>query len=123
MQLHREILARAERAADAGQDHVHAVGRQPEPGRDLVAIDMEPLGRDVQLDAAVAVGDRQPGLRPEEGLVLDADLVAAADDDLAAGLRIAAQDRDAAQAVAPGCSAGASSASARCTLTSGSSGS
>ena len=46
---------------------------------------MQPLGRDVQLDAAVAVGDRQPGLRPEEGLVLDADLVAAADDDLAAG--------------------------------------
>jgi hypothetical protein len=100
VQLHREILARAERAADAGQHEPHAVRRQPQAGRDLVAVEVQPLRRDVQLDAPVAVGNCQPGLRTQERLVLDADLVTAADDHLAGGARVTAHDRDRPQQVA-----------------------
>ena len=82
MDLHREVLAAAERAAHAGQREPHLLGRQAEARGDLVAVDVQPLGRDVEVDAALAVGDREPGLRAEEGLVLHADLVLAGDDDV-----------------------------------------
>ena len=52
MDLHRDVLAPAERAADAAERQPHALGRQVEAGRDLVAVDVQPLRRDVQLDAA-----------------------------------------------------------------------
>ena len=91
--LHREVLAAAERAADAGEVDPHHLGRQPEAGRDLVAVDVQPLGGDVDVDAALAVGDREARLGAEEGLVLDADLVHAGDDDLALGLGVAVADR------------------------------
>ena len=55
---------------------------------------MEPLGGDVDVDAALAVGHREPRLGPEEGLVLDAELVLAADDDVAGGVRVAVADHE-----------------------------
>ena len=64
--LHREVLAAAEGAADAGEVDPHLLGREAEAGRDLVAVDVEPLRRDVDVDAALAVGDRDartPGPR------------------------------------------------------------
>ena len=87
VELHGEVLAAAERAADAGEVDPHHLGRQPEARCDLVAVDVQPLRRDVDVDAALAVGHGEAGLRPEERLVLDADVVDARDDDLALGVR------------------------------------
>ena len=53
--LDREVLAAAERAADAREVHPHLLVREPEAGGDLVAVDVEPLRRDVDVDAALAV--------------------------------------------------------------------
>ena len=71
--LHREVLAAAERAADAGEVDAHLLERQAEARRDLRAVDVQPLRRDVDVDAALAVGHREPRLGAEERLVLDAD--------------------------------------------------
>ena len=68
--LHREVLAPAERAADAGEVDPHLLGREVEARRDLLAIDVEPLRRDVDVDAALAVRDRDPRLGAEERLIL-----------------------------------------------------
>ena len=92
--LHGDVLARAERAADAGERDPHLVRREPERGRDLVAVGVQPLGGHGELDAAVRARDREPGLRPEERLVLHADLVLAAHDDLRARLGVAVLDPD-----------------------------
>ena len=73
--LHREVLAAAEGAADAGEVDPHLLRRQAEARRDLVAVDVQPLRRDVDVDAALAVRGRRARLGPEEGLVLDAELV------------------------------------------------
>jgi hypothetical protein len=62
---------------------------------------VEPLGRDVDVDAALAVGYRQPRLRPEERLVLDAELVVAVDGDVAGRLGVAVLDHDRADDVRP----------------------
>ena len=57
-------------------------GSSAEAGRDLVAIDVQPLRRDVDVDAAFAVRDRDARLRPEERLILLADVVHAFDGDV-----------------------------------------
>ena len=41
---------------------------------------VQPLRRDVDVDSAVPVGDREAGLGPEEGGILAADVVDAATD-------------------------------------------
>ena len=92
--LHREILASTEGAAHAGQVDAHLLGRQAEAGGDLVAIDVQPLRRDIDVHAALAVGHRETGLGSEEGLILDAHLVGAAHDHLALGRRVAVPDHD-----------------------------
>ena len=99
--LHREVLAPAERPADAGQVDAHPVRRQAEARRHLVAVDVEPLRGHVDVDAALAVGHGQPGLGAEEGLVLDAELVGALDRDLALRVRVAVADDDRADDVGP----------------------
>ena len=71
--LHREVLAPAERAADTCEVDPHLLGLEPEAGRHLVAVDVEPLGRDVDVDAALAVRDGEARLGAEERLILDAD--------------------------------------------------
>ena len=99
--LDREVLATAERAADAGEVHPHLLVREPEAGGDLVAVDVEPLRRDVDVDAALAVGNRDARLRPEERLILAAELVDALDRDVAFDVRVAVPDHDRADDVRP----------------------
>ncbi len=72
---------------------------EPEAGGDLIAVDVEPLSRDVDVDPALAVGNGQAGLRPEEGLVLHAELVDPAHRDLALGVRVAVPDHNRAEDV------------------------
>ena len=102
MDLHRQVLAAAERPAGARESEPHLVPRKVQARGDLVAVDMQPLGRDEQLHAAVLAGHRQPRLRAEERLVLRADLVAALDDDLADGARVTVPQPDVAEHVAVG---------------------
>ena len=70
MQLDREVLPASERAADTREVNPHLLRLEPEAGSDLVAVDVEPLRRHVDVDAALAVRDRDAGLGAEEGLVL-----------------------------------------------------
>jgi hypothetical protein len=72
--LHGQVLAGAERAADAGQHHPHHVFRRAQAGRDLRLVHMQPLSGHVQLDPAVLGGHRQARFGPEKRLVLHADL-------------------------------------------------
>jgi hypothetical protein len=88
--VHREVLAAAERAADPGQGQPHLLRRHAERQADLPLVDVQPLGRHVQVHAAVLGRDGQPGLRAEERLVLHADLEVEGDDHRRGGLRIAA---------------------------------
>ena len=88
--LHREVLAPAERAADPAERQPHRLGREAEALRHLVAVDVQPLRRDVQLDAAGAVRHREARLGAEEGLVLHPDLVAPAARRRRRSLRVAA---------------------------------
>ncbi len=50
MHLHRQVLARAERTADAGEGDPDLTRRQGEARGDLVAVDVQPLGGDEQVD-------------------------------------------------------------------------
>ena len=100
--LHGQVLAGAEGAADAGQGDPDLLRRQVEAGGELVAVDVQPLGGDVQVDPALAVGHGQAGLGAEEGLVLHADLVLAGDHDGGGCLLVAVADADVAQDVAVG---------------------
>ena len=81
--LQADVLPSTERATDTAQRQTHRLLGQPETGGDLRAVLVQPLGRDVQLDAAAtAVGDRQCRLEAEERLVLHPDLVGALDHDV-----------------------------------------
>ena len=100
MDLHRQVLAAAERAAHAAERDAHLLRRQVEAGRGLVAVDVQPLRGDEEVDAAVLGRHREAGLGAEEGLVLHPDLVLAADHDLGGGLRVAVLDPHVAQQVA-----------------------
>lgn len=94
--LHRQVLAAAEGAADAGERHPDLVLGQAEDGGDLLEVRVQPLGGDVQLDATVLAGHGETGLGAEEGLVLHAEGVFALDDEvgLLRGLfDVAADDR------------------------------
>ncbi len=90
--LHRKILASSERPADAGEVDPHLVEWQIEARRDLRTVDVQPLSRDVDVDAAFPVRNSEPRLRPEERLVLDAEVVDTAHGDIARGIRIAMTD-------------------------------
>ena len=90
--VHREVLATTERTADAGQREPHLLGRQPESAADLLLVDVQPLGRDVEVDTAVLGRHRETRLRTEERLVLHADLVVAGHHDVGLGARVALAD-------------------------------
>ena len=82
--LQADVLAGAERAADAAEHEPDGLVGQAEAGGDLVPVLVQPLGGDVEFDALAArVGHGERGLEPEERLVLHADLVGALDDDVA----------------------------------------
>ena len=93
MDLHREIFATTECAADAAQVDPHHLRRQREARRHLIAVDVQPLRRDMDVDPALAVGNGESRLRSEERLILDPDLVDTGDGDLALGLWIAVPDQ------------------------------
>ena len=85
--LHRQVLAAAEGPTDPAEVDAHLLRLEPEAGRDLVAVDVEPLRRDVDVDAALPVRNRETRLRAEERLILCPDLVDALDADVARRLR------------------------------------
>lgn len=91
--LHGEVLAAAEGAAHAGHGEADLLQREAEGVGRLPLVDVEPLGGEEEVDAAVLVGDRQTGLRPQERLVLHAHGVHVGDHDLRLGLRVALDDR------------------------------
>src|SRR5207249_2558506 len=76
---HREILPGAECAAYARHREPNLLQRQPEDTRQLLLVDVQPLGRDAEVDAALAVRNREPRLGAQRRLVLHADLVLALD--------------------------------------------
>jgi hypothetical protein len=100
--LHGQVLAGAEGAADPGQGDPDLLGRQVEARGELAAVDVQPLGRDIQIHPALAVGHGQSGLGAEEGLVLHAHLVLAGDHDVGREVLVAVADADVAQDVAVG---------------------
>ena len=97
--LHREVLAAAEGAADAGKVDPNLLGLEAEARRDLVPVDVEPLRGDVDVDAPLPVRDGEARLGTEEGLVLDAELVVPLDGHVAPGVRVPAPDDDVADDV------------------------
>jgi hypothetical protein len=90
--LHGEILATTESAPDACEVDAHLLWLEPKAGRDLVAVDVQPLSGDVDVDPALAVGHREARLGAEEGLVLDPELVHAFDGHVALRDRIPVAD-------------------------------
>ena len=100
VRLHRQVLARAEGAADAGHRQSHLLLWQPEDVRQLLLVDVQPLGRDVQVHASLAIRDREPRLGPERRLVLHADLVLTGDDDVGPRGLVAVADLHVAEQVA-----------------------
>ena len=92
LHLHAHVLAGPEGAADAGEVQADLLERKRQGGGDLLLVDVQPLGGDVEVDTAVIGRDREPGLGAHEGLVLHAGLVAALDDDCADGVGVAAAD-------------------------------
>lgn len=94
--LHREVLAAAEGAADTGERHPDLVLGQAQDRGDLLEVGVQPLGGHVQLDAAVLGRHGEAGLRAEERLVLHAEGVLAPDDHIGAlrgGVGVTADDR------------------------------
>ena len=113
MDLQRDVLARAERAADAGEHEPHLVLGQAEAGRDLPRSSCSHCVAMCSVDPAVLAGYREAGLGPERGLVLHRDLVLALDDDVGLGVRVAVHDAHVLEHVAVlGWSFGASGCSA-----------
>ncbi len=77
--LHRQVLPAAERAAHPGQRQPDLLLRQGQHRGHLLPVHVQPLGGDVQVHPAVLGRHRQARLRAQERLVLHADLVLAAD--------------------------------------------
>ena len=76
-----DVFAATERTADAAEVHAHLFRAQAETGGDLVAVAVQPLGSDGQVDAAASVRNGQSCLGRHEGLILDADGVGPGDGD------------------------------------------
>lgn len=98
----RLTSSRSEGAPHAAQHESHLVLGKIEAGCDLPTVDVQPLRRDVQLDAAVGTRDGQAGFGAHERLVLHADLVAALDGDVAHHGRVAVTQLDGPEHVAVG---------------------
>ena len=102
MRLHRQVLARAKRAADACHGQADLLRRQPEAVRELIPVDVQPLRGDVEIHAALAIRDRKARFGAERRLVLHADLVLAVHDHVRARVLVASADPDPPRDVAVG---------------------
>ncbi len=102
MDVKAYVLARAECAADAAERQSHQFGWQPEAFGNLVAIIVQPLGRDDEIHTAVTRRGREPRLGPHESLILHPDLVVALDHDRSVRVDVAAPDDEVAEHVAVG---------------------
>ena len=103
MHLEAEVLPTAEGPADPRHRRSDALGGDPQARGGLVAVDVEELGADEELHAEpVVVGDGEPALAPEEGLVLHDDLVLPLHHDVAHRLAVAVTDPELAEHVAVG---------------------
>src|SRR2546429_5048671 len=74
MDLHADVLARPEGAADAGEVEAHLFPRQIEAGGELLEIRVQPLRRDEEIDTAVRGGNRKARFWTEGRPVLHARL-------------------------------------------------
>ena len=92
LHLHAQVLTGTEGTADAGQVEPDLFERERQACRHLLLVDVQPLGRDVEVDTAVLARDREPGLGAHLGLVLHGRLVATLDHDRSGGVRISATD-------------------------------
>ena len=88
MDLQSEVLAGAEGAADPGEMDPDLIGLEAEAGVDLFMVLVDPLGGNVEVDAPNAVGNGEPRLRPEKGLVLLPDLVETLDGYISGRVRL-----------------------------------
>ena len=77
--LHGEIFAGAESAPHARQPQADFLSRQAQALANLVEVDVQPLGRDPEIDPALAVRDREAGFRAQRRLILLPDLVVGVD--------------------------------------------
>src|SRR5438094_4151545 len=100
MDLHADILARPEGAADAGEVKAHLFRWQIEARGQLLEIRVQPLGRDEEIDAAVGGGNCQARLGTEGRLVLHARLVRPLYPDVGGRAGVAMDDREGAHDVA-----------------------
>ena len=73
--LHAEVLATAERAADAGECEPHLIRRKSQALCYLILVYVQPLGRDVKIHAAFTIRDGHPRFGTQESLVLHPDPV------------------------------------------------
>src|SRR6186997_369443 len=101
MDLDRQVLTASESAAHAGEVDPHLLGVEAEARRNLVTVDVKPLRGHVDVDPALAVGDRDARLWTEERLVLLADVVHTLDGDVRLDVRVAPPDHERADDVRP----------------------
>ena len=106
VRLHRQVLSRAERAADAGHRQADLVAWQTEHAGQLLLVDVQPLRGDVEVHPAFAVRDGEAGLRPQRRLVLHPDHVLAGHDDVGPRPLISMADPNLPRHVAAGVQAG-----------------
>ena len=88
MDVHRQVLAPTECSTDAAERQPHHRRWQAQGRRHLGLVEVEPLRSDVEVDAAVAVGDGEPRLGTEERRVLRSDLEVRLDHDLGSPARL-----------------------------------
>jgi hypothetical protein len=101
--LHGQIFAAPERPTHPGECQPYHLGRQVEALGELVLVHVQPLRRDVQVHAALAIGHGEPGFGPQKRLVLHAYLVLSRDDYVRLRvLGVAVHDVNVAQDVAGG---------------------
>ena len=101
--LKADVLPSAECSPDTAQRETHLLLWKPEARGDLLAVLVQPLRRDEQLDTRAArVGQGQRRFEAEERLILHPDRVLTLDDHVAAGVRVAEDHSLVAQDVAVG---------------------
>ena len=100
--LQRQVLSGAERPAHPGQGEAHLLLVDPQARRNLLPVDVQPLGGDEQLHAAVVIGKGQARLGAHEGLILHAHLIGPLHYHLAGCIQVAVADHQLPEHVAVG---------------------